>query len=77
MTPLPLPRSVLRLAAKGDQMVRRGGAKLTEDRVGYMCHPDWVVTRGAEPPPARWLPRVPTREGLKATARWYREQGWL
>jgi nucleoside-diphosphate-sugar epimerase len=24
-----------------------------------------------------WRPRIPTRDGLKATARWYRENGWL
>jgi len=24
-----------------------------------------------------WRPRIETREWLKATAAWYREQGWL
>lgn len=74
---LPLPASLLRLAARGDRMLRGAGAKLTMDRVGYMCHPDWVVSRGAEPPRERWSPLIPTPEGLEATARWYRDNGWL
>jgi nucleoside-diphosphate-sugar epimerase len=77
VVPLPMPAALLRLAARGDRALRGAGAKLSADRVGYLCHPDWVVARGAEPPPVRWRPQIPTREGLKATARWYREAGWL
>ena len=77
ITPLPLPAFALRAAARGDRLLRRAAAKLTEDRVGYMCHPDWTVRDEARPPADRWTPRVGTREGLKATAKWYREAGWL
>ncbi|MET0251077.1 MAG: NAD-dependent epimerase/dehydratase family protein [Novosphingobium sp.] len=77
VTPVALPAFALRLAAKGDTLVRKGGAKLTADRVGYMCHPNWVVGSGAAVPPSRWTSAIPTREGLKATAQWYREAGWL
>ena len=77
ITPLPLPAFALRAAARGDRMLRRAAAKLTEDRVGYMCHPDWTVRDACRPPAARWTPRIGTREGLKATAKWYREAGWL
>lgn len=72
-----LSRTSLERAARADRFVRRGKAKLTLDRAGYMAHPDWVVANGACPPPELWRPQVPTREGLKATARWYRENGWL
>ena len=75
--PIALPAPVLRAAARGDRLLRGAGAKLTADRVGYMCHPDWVVSQEAAPPCQRWTPAVPTRDGLKATAGWYREQGWL
>lgn len=75
--PLPLPRLALRAAARGDGLLRRNRAKLTEDRVAYMCHPDWTVRDEARPPVSRWRPQIGTREGLKATAKWYREQGWL
>lgn len=77
ITPLPLPARALRLAARGDRMIRGRAAKLTADRVGYMCHPDWVVSGDAAVPPERWTPAIPTRDGLKATARWYRDNGWL
>ena len=77
ITPLPLPAFALRAAARGDRLIRRAAAKLTEDRVGYMCHPDWTVREGLRPPVDRWKPEIGTREGLKATAKWYRDAGWL
>ena len=77
ITPLPLPAFALRAAARGDRLLRRAAAKLTEDRVGYMCHPDWTVREDMRPPVGRWKPEIGTREGLKATAKWYREAGWL
>ena len=77
ITPLPLPAFALRAAARGDRLLRRAAAKLTEDRVGYMCHPDWTVREELRPPASRWRPEIGTREGLKATAKWYRDAGWL
>ncbi|WP_298284444.1 NAD(P)-dependent oxidoreductase [Novosphingobium sp.] len=76
-TPINLPASILRLGAKLDARFRGKGAKLTMDRVGYMCHPDWRVGEGMQPPPALWTPQVETPMGLHATAAWYREAGWL
>ena len=72
-----LSRASLERAARADRFVRRGKARLTPDRVGYMAHPDWVVTHEARPPRSLWQPLVPTREGLKATAEWYRKERWL
>ena len=60
-----------------DMAVRRKRARLTLDRAGYFSHPDWVVSDDASVPDAIWRPRIETREGLKATAQWYRQQGWL
>ncbi|MDP3675486.1 MAG: NAD(P)H-binding protein [Novosphingobium sp.] len=77
ITPLPLPAFALRAAARGDRLLRKAAARLTEDRVGYMCHPDWTVRDEARPPAARWQPQIGTRDGLKATAKWYRDAGWL
>ncbi|HEX8064457.1 MAG TPA: NAD-dependent epimerase/dehydratase family protein [Allosphingosinicella sp.] len=74
---LAMPKPVLRLASGLDRLFRRGNAKLTRDRVGYYCHPDWVVTAEKRPPGRLWRPEVKTPTGLKATADWYREQGWL
>ncbi len=72
-----LPRALLRAAARADRALRGDGAKLTPDRVGYMTHPDWVVRPSLRPPAALWAPRIAMAEGMIATARWYREAGWL
>jgi uncharacterized protein YbjT (DUF2867 family) len=74
---VPMPRPLLRVGAMLDSLVRRRKAKLTPDRVRYFCHPDWVVTAERRPPALLWQPQVKTPTGLKATADWYREEGWL
>jgi nucleoside-diphosphate-sugar epimerase len=72
-----LPEPLLRAAAMLDTGVRREGARLTPDRVGYMVHRDWTARPAAAVPSALWEPAIPTREGLRATAAWYRAQKWL
>lgn len=72
-----LSRGSLDRAARVDRMLRGKKARLTADRVGYMSHPDWVVSHGQRPPAGLWRPQIPTREGLKATAKWYRDNSWL
>lgn len=72
-----LSRASLERIARADRFVRKHKAKLTLDRVGYMSHPDWVVTHGSRPPAGLWQPLIPTRDGLKATAEWYRASNWL
>jgi uncharacterized protein YbjT (DUF2867 family) len=74
---LAMPKPVLRLASGLDRLFRRGRAKLTPDRVGYLCHPDWVAAAQRRPPAGLWEPRVKTPTGLKETADWYRAEGWL
>ena len=74
---LSLPRTLLEWVARADRAVRRDKAKLTLDRVGYMCHPDWTVSDGARPPADLWQPQIATDAGLYATAAWYRDMGWL
>ncbi len=71
------PRFVLDLAAAGDRIARGDRAKLTADRVGYMCHPNWVSRSDRKPPVGIWQPRISGEEGLKATAAWYAREGWL
>lgn len=48
--------------------------KLSFDRARYFAHPDWV-SRGPAIP--GWAPQIAAPDGLAATARWYREAGWL
>jgi nucleoside-diphosphate-sugar epimerase len=75
--PLPIPKPLLLTVSALDRLVRGNKAKLTRDRVDYFCHPDWTVATHARPPASLWLPQIPTEEGLAATARWYKAQGWL
>ena len=72
-----LPRAVLDAAATADRLIRGDRAKLTADRVGYMAHPNWVSRFDRKPPPGIWQPRITGEEGLKATAEWYRREGWV
>lgn len=74
---LPLSSKAMVWAAKADGFLRGTGAKLTLDRVGYLTHPDWVVSHGRDVPASLWRPRIETRQGLRDTARWYRAEGWL
>ena len=71
------PGILLRLAARADQLLRREKAKLTVDRAAYFSHRNWVVEPKCGAPPQLWRPEVGTLEGLRATADWYRGQGWL
>lgn len=72
-----LPKSLMLLGAQIDRLLRGGKARLTADRVGYMAHPNWVARSKHRVPAAVWEPRIAGEEGLTATARWYRENGWL
>ena len=74
---LRLSPRIMRWAARADMRLRGGKAKLTLDRVGYMTHPDWVVSAGTTVPAALWRARIATPDGLKTTAQWYRDNGWL
>ena len=77
VTLVPLPQRALHWIAWADKAFRGAGAKLTPDRVDYMCHPDWMAELGMAPPPGLWRAQVETGLGLRATAAWYREAGWL
>lgn len=72
-----LSPAMLARAARIDKFLRGPGAKMTLDRAAYLGHPDWVVSPEAAVPATLWQPRIETREGLKATAQWYREHKWL
>jgi uncharacterized protein YbjT (DUF2867 family) len=76
-TTIKMPRLVMRAAASADRLLRRDKAKLTPDRVRYFSHPDWVAREDRRPPKSLWQPAVRTPAGIKETAAWYREQGWL
>ena len=72
-----LPAGILSLAASADRLLRGDRAKLTADRVGYMCHPNWIARFDRAVPREIWEPKIESEEGLKATADWYKAEGWL
>lgn len=74
---LSLSAASLRRAAGVDGFFRGKGAKMTADRAAYLAHPDWTGDPRAQVPASVWEAQVETRTGLKATADWYREQGWF
>jgi nucleoside-diphosphate-sugar epimerase len=67
----------LRRAAGVDGFLRGKAAKMTLDRAAYLAHPDWTGDPSARVPGEVWEAQVETRSGLKATAEWYQQQGWL
>ena len=75
--PLPLPKGLLSLAARADKALRGTRAKLTQDRVGYMVHPDWTSDPAHRPDRDLWSAEIATPAGLAATAAWYRANGLL
>ncbi|MFL6733144.1 MAG: NAD-dependent epimerase/dehydratase family protein [Sphingomicrobium sp.] len=72
-----IPAAILRSGAVVDQFVRGRRAKLTSDRAAYFAHSDWTADPSLGVPPALWQPSTPAEVGLRATARWYRDHGWL
>ena len=74
---LSMPAAALRFGAMIDGLFRRDRAKLTPDRAAYFCHPDWVAAPALAPPPSLWRPAIDTRDGLRATAEWYRTEHLL
>lgn len=75
--PISLPQGALKTGARLDRLLRGKNAKLTLDRVGYMCHPNWVSYSALRVPDAVWQPEISGEVGLKQTAEWYRSAGWL
>lgn len=75
--PLALPTRALSIAARMDKLLRGKKAKLTQDRVGYMVHPDWTIDPAHRPDKALWSAEIGTPAGLSATAEWYRANGLL
>lgn len=65
---VPVPRALLMGIAGLDAIARGRRAKLTTDRVRYMCHPDWVADPERKPPHDFWRPEIPADRGLAEIA---------
>ena len=72
-----VPASLLLTIARIARRVQGARTKLTPDRARYMVHPDWISDPSRRVPEALWRPRIATADGLKETAAWYSNKGWL
>ncbi len=76
---MSLPAGVLRTVARGVEMYGRATDKavmLTREKANMLLqHFVCDSTRTREE--LGWKPEVPLREGVRQTAAWYREAGWL
>jgi nucleoside-diphosphate-sugar epimerase len=75
----PLPERLVRAVALGSELYGKltdQAQMLTRDKCNELFH-QWVC----DGTPARrelgWEPRIEIREGVRTTAAWYREAGWL
>lgn len=76
---LGIPLPVLRLASLGVEAYGRARGKavmLTREKATMLSH-SWVCESAKTRADLGWTPQVSLREGLKLTADWYRENGWL
>ena len=74
---LSMPGPMLKLGGVIDRLVRRQHAKLSPDRAAYFSHRDWAVDPAKRPPDGLWQAEIETEQGLRMTAEWYRQNGWL
>ena len=72
------PRFLLAIGSRLDRLVR-GEQGQADARPGRLFLPPRLGRRtpSARFPLALWQPKIPTPQGLKDTAGWYRREGWL
>ena len=58
-------------------LVTRKPAVLGRDKVLEVKQPAWLCSNGRIREKLGWEPRIPLEEGIRLTAQWYVEQGWL
>ena len=78
--PLPVPPGLLRGAGRAAELARHvGGAPVVFDRwkAEEVLNGYWACSNERAKRELGFEPSVPLREGLKSTARWYKENGWL
>jgi nucleoside-diphosphate-sugar epimerase len=74
-----VPFPVLRVASLGVEAygkVRGKAVMLTREKVTMLTH-HWVCESTKTREELRWAPEVTLSEGLRRTAKWYEENGWL
>lgn len=77
---IPLPRSLVRGAAAATELfgkVTNQAVMLTRDKCNELHAPGWVCDGSRAQEVLGWKPQVQFAEGVKLTAAWYKQEGWL
>jgi nucleoside-diphosphate-sugar epimerase len=75
-----VPQAIARVVALGAEagaLVRRSAAILNRDRIREIFQPGWVCDVSLAIERLGFRPRYPLKDGVHATATWYREAGWI
>lgn len=75
-----IPRWALMLIALGAETWARAAGQaplLSREKLREIAAGDWVCSSRKIRERLGWTPRIGFREGIQATADWYREAGWL
>jgi len=78
--PVRIPDALLRAAGVlAEEFARRRGVRplFSRDKAVEFLAPGWVCDSGRAARELGWRPARPLADGLAATARWYREHGWI
>ncbi len=65
------------LGAEALAAMARQAPLLSREKLREISAGDWICSSRKIRERLGWSPRIPLREGMKATADWYREAGWL
>ena len=77
---LPVPRGALRAAAWVSEAAARAGGRATifnRDKVRELLAPGWICTTARAEAELGFRASIPLEEGIRETAEWYRNEGWL
>ena len=58
-------------------LVTREPAILSREKVLEIKQSAWLCSNGKVKEKLGWKPLIPLKEGIRLTAEWYVEQGWL
>ena len=77
---VPVPGMVLHAAARVSEIAARASGQPTvfdRDKARELLAPGWLCETESARRVLGFQTRIPLEQGLRATAQWYREEGWL